>query len=72
MVSLCGWQNKMKDTLTLYEDLVASGIPDAQAKIQAHQLGGVTDVLEEIKKDLFWMRVIGGGMVIACFGVMYK
>ena len=54
-----------KDTLTLYEELVASGVPDEQAKIQAHQLGGVTDILEDIKKDLFWMRIIGGAMIVA-------
>ena len=61
-----------KDTLTLYEELVASGVPDAQAKIQAHQLGGIndamdrqTDILEDIKKDLFWMRIIGGAMIVA-------
>lgn len=36
-----------KDTLTLYEELVATGISDAQARIQAHQLGGVSDFLEE-------------------------
>ena len=32
-----------KDTLTLYEELVATGIPDSQAKIMAHQQGGVVD-----------------------------
>ena len=31
-----------KDTLTLYEELVASGVPDEQAKVQAHQLGAVS------------------------------
>jgi hypothetical protein len=62
----------IKDSLTLYKELLATGIPDNQAEIQAHQLGGVTDILERIEKDLFWMRVIGGGMIIACFGVMFK
>jgi hypothetical protein len=58
---------KHKDTLTLYEELVASGISDTQAKIQAHQLGGVTDCLEEIKKDMWWMRAIGAAMTVAFF-----
>jgi len=37
-----------KDTLTLYEELVATGIPDAQAKIMAHQQGAVIDVMNGI------------------------
>lgn len=65
-----------KDTLTLYEELVASGVPDEQAKVQAHQLGGigtyvgdaineVNRKLEKIDKDLIWMRVIGAAMIVA-------
>ena len=65
-----------KDTLTLYEELVASGVPDDQAKVQAHQLGGigtyvgdaiseVNRKLEKIDKDLIWMRVIGAAMIVA-------
>lgn len=69
-----------KDTLTLYEELVAKGVPEEQAKIQAHQLGGVseamdrqTDVLQEIKKDLFWMRIIGGAMIVTFLSnVLFK
>jgi len=34
-----------KDTLTLYEELVASGVPEGQAKVQAHQLGSVGDYM---------------------------
>ena len=34
-----------KDTLTLYEELVASGVPDEQAKVQAHQLGSMGDYM---------------------------
>jgi hypothetical protein len=62
----------IKNTLTLYKELIASGVPENQAEVQAQQLGGVTDILERIEKDLFWMRLIGGGMIVACFGVMFK
>ncbi len=34
-----------KDTLTLYEELVSSGVPVASAKIQAHQMGAMSDYL---------------------------
>jgi len=34
-----------KDTLTLYEELVASGVSEGQAKVQAHQLGSVGDYM---------------------------
>lgn len=34
-----------KDTLTLYEELTASGVPEDQAKIQAHQIGSLGDCL---------------------------
>jgi hypothetical protein len=54
-----------KDTLTLYNELIATGIPEAQAQIQAKQNGDVTDILVKIEKDLSWMRVIGAGMVAA-------
>lgn len=36
---------KYKDTLALYDELIASGTPDAQARAQAGQLGAATDVL---------------------------
>ena len=64
----------MKDTLTLYEELIASGVHDAQAKIQAHQLGDVAleqldirQLMSKIDKDLMWMRLIGGAMVVTFF-----
>ncbi len=37
-----------KDTLTIYEELVASGIPEGQAKILAHQQGALVDVMNGI------------------------
>jgi hypothetical protein len=39
---------KYKDTLTLYEELVASGTPEGQAKIMAHQQGALADSTEGI------------------------
>jgi hypothetical protein len=61
-----------KDTLTLYEELVISGTPEAQAKIMAHQQGALADemgsiekTLNRIEKDLFWMRIIGAAMVVS-------
>lgn len=41
-----------KDTLTLYEELVAAGTPVPQAKIQAHQMGAMGDYLGEAINDL--------------------
>ena len=68
-----------KDTLTLYEELVATGIPDGQAKIQAHQHGGMidalgeqTDLIKEIKKDLMWMRIIGVGILTVFMANFFK
>jgi len=52
-----------KDTLTLYEELVSTGTPEAQAKITAHQMGDLGDIMMEIRKDLMWMRIIGIGMI---------
>ena len=61
-----------KDTLALYDDLVAGGCTEAQARVQAKQLGGVAeaisehnDVMRKIEKDLFWLRIIGGAMALA-------
>lgn len=54
-----------KDSLALYNELIATGVPEAQAQTQAQQLGGVTDILVKIEKDLNWMRIIGAGMVAA-------
>jgi len=41
-----------KDTLTLYEELVDSGVSDAQAKIVAHQHGELGDELANTCKGL--------------------
>ena len=65
-----------KDTLQLYDELVATGTSEANARIQAKQLGamgdyigdailGLNSKLDKIDKDLIWMRVIGGAMIIA-------
>lgn len=35
-----------KDTLTIYEELVATGVPESQAKIQAHQMGAAGNAFE--------------------------
>lgn len=40
----------IKDSLTLYEELIAAGVSDAQAKVQAHQLGSVNDGFIELKE----------------------
>ncbi len=32
-----------KDSLTLYNEFVANGMPEAQAQIQAHQMGDLAD-----------------------------
>jgi hypothetical protein len=79
-----------KDALTIYEELLIAGVPEAQAKTQAHQYGDLSDNigislnnferilgnmdkrLTKIDKDMWWMRGIGAGMIIACFGVMFK
>ena len=45
-----------KDTLTLYEEMVATGMPEAQAKVQAHQLGGIDtyvgDAIHQMNKRM--------------------
>lgn len=46
-----------KDTLTLYEELVATGIPDAQAKIQAHQQGNLADEIGGVKDMIKWESI---------------
>lgn len=61
-----------KDSLTIYEELLEGGCTEAQAKIQAHQLGAVTDIMGKIEKDLIWMRVIGAGMIAACFATLWR
>lgn len=45
-----------KDTLTLYEEFIATGVPESQAKIQAHQLGAVStyvgDAIHQINERM--------------------
>jgi hypothetical protein len=59
--------NKMKDTLSLYDELLAGGCTEAQARVQAHQLGDVSDVTKDIKNELLWLRIIGGAMTLSFF-----
>jgi hypothetical protein len=68
-----------KDTLTLYEELVATGTPIEQAKIIAHQqgalveeMGSIEKTLNRIEKDLFWMRYIGAGMIAAFMANFFR
>ena len=49
---------RYKDTLSLYDELVAGGCTEAQARVQASQLGGVGEFLDEFKQD-FNMQMIG-------------
>jgi hypothetical protein len=63
-----------RDTLQLYDELIAAGIPEAQARAQAKQLGevameqnGMLNVLEKIEKDMYWMRIIGAAMTVTFF-----
>jgi hypothetical protein len=50
-----------KDTLTLYNELRAAGIPEAQAQIQAQQDGElgdhVSNTFNEIKEQLTGMNI---------------
>lgn len=41
-----------KDTLTIYEELVATGISDSEAKVQAHQFGSINVFILDVKQDL--------------------
>jgi hypothetical protein len=61
-----------KDSLTLYEELIATGTQEAQAKTIAHQMGDVTSILVKIEKDLMWMRVIGAAMVVAFMANFFR
>lgn len=61
-----------KDSLTLYNELISTGVPEAQAQIQAQQMGGVTDILVKIEKDLIWMRIIGAAMVVAFMANFFR
>ncbi len=60
----------MKDTLTLYCELIDSGISKEQAKIQAMQLGDVRNLISDIATqlkilhaDMKWIRIIGGALI---------
>lgn len=72
-----------KDTLALYDELIAGGCSEAQARAQSKQLGGLSDhfgtaiddihkILAKIEKDLFWMRLVGGAMTIAFVSNFFK
>lgn len=76
-----------KDTLTMYEELISTGMPEGQAKVAAHQWGEMGDTLGnaiygiredlkelkndvktqfiELKKDMFWVRIIGAALFAA-------
>lgn len=41
-----------KDTLKLYDELIAGGCTEAQARVQAEQLGSVGTVLDQFKSDI--------------------
>ena len=74
-----------KDTLKLYDELLAGGCTEVQARTQANQLGGMGEFLDDVrkdfdeqmgglKKDLQWMRLIGAAMIVTFLGniVMMK
>jgi hypothetical protein len=72
-----------KDTLELFDELVAAGTPEPQARAQARQLGAIGDLfgtelnnvhskLDKIDKDLIWMRIIGAAMCIAFLSAWFK
>ncbi len=52
----------MKDTLTLYDELLAGGCTESQARIQARQLGDMSDVVKDVRQELKWLRIIGTAM----------
>lgn len=54
-----------KDTLKLYDELIAGGCSETEARAQAQQLGEVTNIIEKIERDLYWLRIIGGAMALA-------
>lgn len=72
-----------KDTLTLYEEQIAKGVPNEQAKIIAHQIGslgdelsvslnGIRDDIKDMRKDMFWMRVIGTAMTVSFLSAWFR
>ncbi len=56
-----------KDTLELYDELIAGGASESAARIQAKQLGDVGNALKQLGNDMFWMRIIGGAMTVTFF-----
>lgn len=66
-----------KDSLEIYDELLAAGTPEAQARIQAHQFGNIDKVLErlEYKFDKFQtiIYIMGGAIfTMVCVPVMGK
>lgn len=61
-----------KDTLELYEELIAGGASESQARIQAKQLGAISHILIKIDKDLVWMRIIGAAMIVTFMSAWFK
>ncbi len=51
---------EIKDTLTLYNEFKASGMPEEQAQIQAHQLGALSNTLEQsmitLRSEMFEIK----------------
>lgn len=60
--------SEYKSPLEVYNDLKASGVPEDQAQMQGKQLGSVTNIVSELRQDMYWMRLIGGGMIVAFMG----
>jgi hypothetical protein len=71
-----------KDALTLYEELLASGTDEGQAKAMAHQMSSLADEmggrynelsarldkrLDSIDSNLKWMMIVGGVMAASFF-----
>jgi flagellar biosynthesis/type III secretory pathway protein FliH len=71
-----------KDALTLYEELVATGTEEGQAKAMAHQMSSLSDEmggrynelsarldkrLDSIDSNLKWMMIVGGVMAASFF-----
>ncbi len=59
-------------TLQLYDELIKGGCSEAQARVQASQLGAMGICLSKIDKDLIWLRVIGAAMVAIFFAHLFK
>ena len=48
---------RVKDSLTLYKDLLAINTPEPQAEVLAHQQGACYDILEEFNKQMHDFKV---------------